>query len=57
MKAMEMAYEADMDIINLSLGTNGGWAEDALSVLADRLVAKGVHGTKEKIERVPTLVC
>ncbi|ORZ01661.1 peptidase S8/S53 domain-containing protein [Syncephalastrum racemosum] len=43
MKAMEMAYKADMDIINISLGTNGGWAEDALSVLADRLVAKGVH--------------
>lgn len=43
-KAMEMAYKADMDVINLSLGENGGWEEDVLAVFADRLVARGVHG-------------
>lgn len=43
-KAMEMAYKADMDIINLSFGENGGWAEDPLSVVADRMVEAGVHG-------------
>ncbi|KAI9027482.1 peptidase S8/S53 domain-containing protein [Phycomyces nitens] len=42
-KAMEMAYNAGMDIINISLGDNGGWEEDALSVVADRLVDLGVH--------------
>jgi hypothetical protein len=41
---MEMAYKADMDIINLSLGENGGWAEDPLAVVADRIVDAGVHG-------------
>lgn len=39
-----MAYKADMDIINLSFGENGGWAEDPLSVVADRMVEAGVHG-------------
>ncbi|KAI9276993.1 peptidase S8/S53 domain-containing protein [Phascolomyces articulosus] len=43
LKAMEMAYEADMDIINLSFGQDGGWHEDVISVLADRLVSQGVH--------------
>lgn len=33
-----------MDVINISLGVSGGWAEDVLSVVADRLVAQGVHG-------------
>ncbi|KAL0092230.1 secreted subtilisin-like serine protease [Phycomyces blakesleeanus] len=42
-KAMEMAYNDGMDIINISLGDNGGWEEDALSVVADRLVDLGVH--------------
>ncbi|CAO3633996.1 unnamed protein product [Mucor hiemalis] len=42
-KAMEMAYKAGMDVINISLGVSGGWAEDVLSVVADRLVAQGVH--------------
>ncbi|KAH8549911.1 peptidase S8/S53 domain-containing protein [Umbelopsis sp. PMI_123] len=42
-KAMEMTYKADMDIINLSLGENGGWAEDPLAVVADRIVDAGVH--------------
>ena len=41
---MEMAYKADMDIINLSFGENGGWAEDPLAVVADRMVEAGVHG-------------
>ncbi|KAI8576802.1 hypothetical protein K450DRAFT_255039 [Umbelopsis ramanniana AG] len=42
-KAMEMAYKADMDIVNLSFGENGGWAEDPLAVVADRMVEAGVH--------------
>lgn len=33
-----------MDVISISLGISGGWQEDVLSVMADRLVAKGVHG-------------
>jgi hypothetical protein len=33
-----------MDVINISLGISGGWAEDVLSIVADRLVSKGVHG-------------
>jgi hypothetical protein len=32
-----------MDIISISLGISGGWEEDILSVVADRLVAKGIH--------------
>ena|SRR6478735_6300616 len=44
MKAMEMAYQAGMDIINLSLGIHGGWEEEALANMANRIVAKGVHG-------------
>lgn len=44
---MEMAYEAGMDVINLSLGENGGWEEDVLAVFADRLVDHGVHGKAE----------
>ncbi|KAI9494879.1 peptidase S8/S53 domain-containing protein [Zychaea mexicana] len=43
LKAMEMAYKADMDILNLSFGQDGGWHEDAVSVFADRLVSRGVH--------------
>ncbi|KAI8997763.1 peptidase S8/S53 domain-containing protein [Pilobolus umbonatus] len=43
LKAMEMAYKAGMDIINLSLGVSGGWGNEVLSVVADRLVSKGVH--------------
>ncbi|CEP17587.1 hypothetical protein [Parasitella parasitica] len=43
LKAMEMAYKAGMDVISISLGVSGGWQEDVLSVMADRLVSKGVH--------------
>ncbi|KAK4519117.1 uncharacterized protein ATC70_009348 [Mucor velutinosus] len=43
LKAMEMAYKAGMDVISISLGISGGWQEDVLSVMADRLVSKGVH--------------
>ncbi|KAI8968935.1 peptidase S8/S53 domain-containing protein [Mycotypha africana] len=43
LKAMEMAYKAGMDIISISLGVSGGWEEDILSVMADRLVSNGVH--------------
>ena len=44
MKAMEMAYQAGMDVINLSLGIHGGWEEEALAIMANRIVAQGVHG-------------
>ncbi|RCI04062.1 hypothetical protein CU098_012250, partial [Rhizopus stolonifer] len=43
LKAMEMAYKAGMDVISISSGVSGGWDESVLSVMADRLVAKGVH--------------
>lgn len=33
-----------MDVVSISLGISGGWEEDVLSVMADRLVSKGVHG-------------
>ncbi|KAG2183715.1 hypothetical protein INT43_006726 [Umbelopsis isabellina] len=42
-KAMEMAFNAGMDIINLSLGENGGWSEDPLSIIADRIADAGTH--------------
>ncbi|KAL0089615.1 peptidase S8/S53 domain-containing protein [Phycomyces blakesleeanus] len=41
-KALEMAYEAGCDIINLSLGVENAWPEDAMAVVADRLTEKGV---------------
>lgn len=34
-----------MDVISISLGVSGGWQEDILSVVADRIVSKGIHGT------------
>ncbi|WVO16331.1 hypothetical protein L204_104006 [Cryptococcus depauperatus] len=39
--AMEMAYNEEMDIINLSIGESSGWTEGILSVYASRIVAKG----------------
>ncbi|RCI03374.1 hypothetical protein CU098_010979 [Rhizopus stolonifer] len=42
-KAVQMAYEAGMDIINLSLGLHGGWEEEALATIISRIAAKGVH--------------
>ncbi|RCI06130.1 hypothetical protein CU098_000826, partial [Rhizopus stolonifer] len=42
-KAIEMAYKAGMDIINLSLGLHGGWQEEILAEVANRVVKKGVH--------------
>ncbi|CAM0136903.1 unnamed protein product [Umbelopsis sp. WA50703] len=42
-KAMEMAFNAGMDIINLSLGENGGWSEDPLSIIADRIAETGIN--------------
>ncbi|KAI7867740.1 peptidase S8/S53 domain-containing protein [Spinellus fusiger] len=41
-KAMEMAYEEGCNVINLSLGVENAWPEDAMAVVADRLVQKGV---------------
>lgn len=41
---MEMAYKAGMDVVNLSFGENGGWKEDIVAVMADRMVAHGVNG-------------
>lgn len=43
-KAMEMAFKAKIDINNLSFGENGGWAEDPLAVIAERIDDAGVHG-------------
>jgi hypothetical protein len=34
-----------MDVINISLGVSGGWQENILAVMADRLVSRGIHGT------------
>ncbi|CEG68030.1 hypothetical protein RMATCC62417_04365 [Rhizopus microsporus] len=42
-KAMDMAYKAGMDVINLSLGSFGGWEETVLSRVASSIVSKGVH--------------
>ncbi|EIE87576.1 hypothetical protein RO3G_12287 [Rhizopus delemar RA 99-880] len=42
-KALEMAYKAGMDIINLSLGIHGGWEEQAFAEIVSRIVSKGVH--------------
>jgi hypothetical protein len=33
-----------MDVINISLGVSGGWEEEILAVMADRLVSQGVNG-------------
>ncbi|RCI05488.1 hypothetical protein CU098_011139 [Rhizopus stolonifer] len=41
-KAMEMAYKAGCKIINLSLGVENGWSEDAMAVVAERLSNEGV---------------
>ena len=41
MQAMIRAYNDGVDIINLSLGEDSGWTENALSVLASRLVNAG----------------
>ncbi|KAL9558413.1 hypothetical protein MBANPS3_000913 [Mucor bainieri] len=41
-KAMEMAYEAGCKVINLSLGIENGWPEDAMAVVAERLTNQGV---------------
>lgn len=45
---MDMAYKAGMDVINLSLGSFGGWEETALSRVASSIVSKGVHGKQKK---------
>ena len=44
-QAMQRAYNDKVDIINLSLGEISGWTEAVLSVVASRLVAKGVTVT------------
>ncbi|KAI9269971.1 peptidase S8/S53 domain-containing protein [Helicostylum pulchrum] len=41
-KAMEMAYEAGCQIINLSLGIENAWPEDAMAAVAENLSNKGV---------------
>ncbi|KAG2181623.1 hypothetical protein INT44_008438 [Umbelopsis vinacea] len=41
-QAMLMAYEAKVDIISLSLGGSSNWEEEVGSVVADRIVGKGV---------------
>lgn len=41
-KAMIMAYEAEVDVISLSLGGSSNWEEQVSSVVADRIVGQGV---------------
>ncbi|KAI8883554.1 subtilisin-like protein [Backusella circina FSU 941] len=41
-KAMEMAFKAGCDVINLSLGVENGWPENAMAVAAERLAKQGV---------------
>ncbi|KAG2226320.1 hypothetical protein INT45_005992 [Circinella minor] len=41
-KAMEMAYAAGCNVINLSLGTQDAWPESSMSVVANRLAENGV---------------
>ncbi|KAI7860449.1 peptidase S8/S53 domain-containing protein [Circinella umbellata] len=41
-KAMEMAYAAGCNVINLSLGTQDAWPESPMSVVANRLAENGV---------------
>ncbi|KIY63825.1 subtilisin-like protein [Cylindrobasidium torrendii FP15055 ss-10] len=40
-EAMTRAYEDGADIINMSLGSGGGWSEAPTSVVAANIVAKG----------------
>lgn len=49
---MDMAYKAGMDVINLSLGSFGGWEETALSRVASGIVSKGVHGKQKKKKKL-----
>ncbi|KAI9313683.1 peptidase S8/S53 domain-containing protein [Dichotomocladium elegans] len=41
-KAMELAYRAGCDVINLSLSVQTAWPENPMAVVADRLTEKGV---------------
>ncbi|KAI8887766.1 subtilisin-like protein [Backusella circina FSU 941] len=41
-KGLEQAYDAGCNIINLSLGVEKSWPENAMAVVADRLSRKGV---------------
>jgi subtilisin family serine protease len=41
-QAIERAYTDGADVINLSLGSNSGWAEDFYSVALSRVLALGV---------------
>ncbi|KAJ1845022.1 hypothetical protein LPJ70_002689, partial [Coemansia sp. RSA 2708] len=41
-KAMELALKDGMDVVSMSLGTTGEWAESRSAVAAANLVAKGV---------------
>ncbi|KAI8972519.1 peptidase S8/S53 domain-containing protein [Pilobolus umbonatus] len=40
-KALISAYEANCDIINLSLGSPSNWAEDPISIVTNRISNKG----------------
>jgi hypothetical protein len=45
-KALLMAYDAGVDVVNLSLGETNAWSEttDAEAQVANQLSAKGVSG-------------
>jgi hypothetical protein len=40
--AMQAAFNEGVDVINLSLGARSAWSSDAISVMAQRIAAKGV---------------
>jgi hypothetical protein len=42
LQAMQAAYNEGVDVINLSLGARSAWSSDAISVMAQRIAAKGI---------------
>ena len=48
-EAMLDAYDAGVDIINMSLGSVNGWSESPTSVVAARIAADGIPGNKRKV--------
>ncbi|KAI8085140.1 peptidase S8/S53 domain-containing protein [Halteromyces radiatus] len=41
-QGLTMAHQAGCDVINMSLGVQSAWAEDAMAVVADRLTQQGI---------------
>lgn len=42
LQAMQAAYNEGVDVLNLSLGARSAWSSDAISVMAQRIAAKGI---------------